>query len=128
MTSDWPSTSGIHQAVLPGAWFGLEFSKAVNPEVIWTARAEADLLREFSRLEDSIEGSGTGFLDMIESASRLLRLNPEMAPCYSDRYRRLLLRDRRLGLFYTRDSRGIVIHAICDLRQDREAILRHLRL
>lgn len=100
----------------------------MNPEVIWTARAEADLLREFSRLEDSIEGSGTVFLDMIESASRLLRLNPEMAPCYSDRYRRLLLRDRRLGLFYTRDSRGIVIHAICDLHQDREAILRHLRL
>ena len=96
----------------------------MNPEVIWTARAEADLLREFSRLEDSIEGSGTVYLDMIESASRLLRLNPEMAPCYSDRYRRLLLR----GLVDTRDSRGIVIHAICDLRQDREAILRHLRL
>jgi plasmid stabilization system protein ParE len=105
---------------------GPAFSEAVNPEVIWTLRAEADLLREFSRLEESREGSGEEFLDMVDSASRLLRMNPEMAPRYSDRYRRLLLRDRRLGLFYCHDSRGIVVPAICDLRQDREAILRHL--
>ena len=98
----------------------------MNPEAIWTARAEADLLREFSRLEESSEGSGEKLLDIVDSVIRLLRVNPEMAPRYSDVYRRLLLRDRRLGVFYSLDSRGIVVHAICDLRQDRGTILRHL--
>jgi hypothetical protein len=57
---------------------------------------------------------------------RLIRVNPEMTPRYSDRYRRLVLRSRRLGIFYSLESRGIIVHAICDLRQDRDTIRRHL--
>ena len=95
-------------------------------EVIWTVRAEADLLREFARLEEQSEGAGEKLLGIVESALRLLRLNPEMAPRYSRRYRRFVLRDRRLGIFYCFELRGVVIHAVCDLRQDRETILRHL--
>jgi plasmid stabilization system protein ParE len=98
----------------------------VIPEAVWTARAEADLLREFSRLEEDCDGSGSEILEVVDSALRLLRLNPEMAPRYSDRYRRLVLRDRRLGIFYTLESRGVIVHAICDLRQDRVTILKHL--
>lgn len=96
------------------------------PEAVWTARAEADLLREFSRLEDDRAGSGSEFLEIVDSALRLLRLNPRMAPRYSDRYRRLVMRDRRLGIFYILESRGVIVHAICDLRQDRVTILKHL--
>lgn len=96
-------------------------------EVIWTRRAENDLLREFSRLDEYDDHVATGFLESVDAATRLVSMNPEMAPIYSGRHRRLLLRDRRLGLFYCFDSRGIIVHAICDLRQDREAILRHLR-
>lgn len=65
------------------------------PEAIWTTRAEADLLREYSELEDYSEGSGAKLLEIVEAAVRLLCLNPEMAPRYSNRYRRLVLRDRR---------------------------------
>lgn len=51
----------------------------MNPEAIWTARAEADLLREFSRQEEAVAGSGSNLLEIVDSANRLLRINPEMA-------------------------------------------------
>jgi len=78
----------------------------VTPDPIWTARAEADLLREFSELEDFSESSGYKLLDMIDSALRLLRIMPEMAPLYTENYRRLVLR-RRVGIFYSIESRGV---------------------
>jgi hypothetical protein len=53
-------------------------------EVVWTARAEGDLLREFAALEDRSEGLGDSLLATIDSAVRLLRTNPEMAPRYSE--------------------------------------------
>ena len=98
----------------------------MTPEAVWTSRAEVDLLREFSRLEDFSENSGYQLLELVDSALRLLRMMPEMAPHYTHHYRRLVLRDRRFGLFYSVEQRGIVLHAVCDLRQDRETILRHL--
>ncbi|MEM8955596.1 MAG: type II toxin-antitoxin system RelE/ParE family toxin [Verrucomicrobiota bacterium] len=98
----------------------------MNPEAVWTARAEADLLREFARREEAVEGSGTDFLSAVDSTLRLLRINPEMAPRYSERYHRLVLRDRRIGIFYSIESRGVIVLGVCDLRQDRATILRHL--
>jgi len=100
----------------------------VTPEPIWTARAEADLIFVFSCLEEVGEGSGVVLLEMIDSSLRLLRVMPEMAPLWAEPYRRLVLKNPRFGLFYTPETRGLVVHAVCDLRQDRETILRHLRL
>ena len=51
---------------------------------------------------------------------------PELAPTYRPPFRRMLLRSRRHGLFYTAEDRGVVIHAVCDLTIDRNQILRHL--
>ncbi len=95
-------------------------------EAIWTTRAEADLLREFTRSEEALTDSGTQLLLAVEAAVNLLQLNPRMAPSYSGRYRRLVLRNRRFGIIYIVEPRGIIIHAICDLRQDRDSILNHL--
>lgn len=50
------------------------------------------------------------------------------ADAYAASYRRLVLRNPRYGLFYTAEARGIVVHAVCDLAQPRQAILRHLDL
>ena len=72
------------------------------------------------------EGAGNKLLDQVDSGMRLLRLMPELAPVYAERYRRLVLRDPRFGIFYIPEPRGIIVHAICDLRQERKAILRHL--
>jgi len=99
----------------------------VTPEPIWTARAEADLLAIFARLEEGREGAGRSLLHGVDSGLRLLRVMPEMAPLYVRPYRRLVLKNPRFGLFYTPESRGLVVHAVCDLRQDRATILRHLR-
>jgi len=100
----------------------------VSPDPIWTARAEADLICLFSRLEESADGAGAVLLEMIDSSLRLLRVMPEMAPLWSKPFRRLVLKNPRFGLFYTPESRGLVVHAVCDLRQDRETIPRHLQL
>ena len=100
----------------------------MTPDPIWTARAESDLFVVFSRLEETSEGSGVRLLEMLDSALRLLRSMPEMAPLWAPPFRRLVLKNPRFGLFYTPEIRGLVVHAVCDLRQDRAAILRHLQL
>ena len=100
----------------------------MTPDPIWTARAESDLLLVFSRLEETNEGSGVRLLEMIDSALRLLRTMPEMAPLWAPPFRRLVLKNPRFGLFYTPENRGLVVHAVCDLRQDRAVILRHLQI
>lgn len=99
----------------------------MTPDPIWTARAEADLLIVFSRLEETREGAGVVLLEMVDSALRLLRAMPEMAPLWANPYRRLVLKNPRFGLFSTPESRGLVVHAVCDLRQDRTTILNHLQ-
>ena len=54
----------------------------MSPDPIWTARAEADLICLFSRLEESADGAGVVLLEMIDSSLRLLRVMPEMAPLW----------------------------------------------
>lgn len=65
---------------------------------------------------------------MIDSALRLLRIMPEMAPVYAGRIRRLVLQNRRTGIFYATEERGLVVLVVCSLSQDRNTILKHLGL
>lgn len=95
-------------------------------ESIWTARAEADLQREFESLEDFQEGKGYDFIVAVDAGVRLIRLMPGAGPMYHSPFHRLVLRNPRYGLFYVPESRGVVIHAICNLRQDKATIVRHL--
>ena len=87
-------------------------------DVVWTRAAEADLQRVFEDLERNREGSGERFLELLEASMQLLRQFPEMAPNFEAPFRRLLLNDGRHGLFYVTEDRGIVIHALADLRRD----------
>ncbi len=98
------------------------------PEIVWTAKGEADLHRHYALLEDRSEGSGDIFSDMVDGSLELLRVFPEMAPFYEAPFRRLLLDPRDLALFFTIDGRRIVIHAIQSLRQDPSWIRRGLGL
>lgn len=98
------------------------------PETIWTARAEADLQGIFSALEEFEEGRGLVYLEAVEASLKLLRLLPHMAPVYAGSHRRLVLRSGSHGIFYVVENRGIIIQAVCDLRQSRETILRHLSI
>ena len=96
-------------------------------ELVWTGAAEADLQEIFNELEDAQEGSGERFLLLMDASLELLRLFPEMAPPFEPPVRRLVLNSRRHGLFYVFEPRGIILHAVADLRRDAEQLRRRLR-
>lgn len=96
-------------------------------EVVWTRAAEADLQAEYQTLEDSKEGAGETFVVLIDAAIQLLRQFPEMAPEFEKPFRRLVIKNGRHGLFYAVEKRGIVVHALADLRREPRELRRRLQ-
>ncbi len=99
-----------------------------RPKVIWSADGESDLRKMFEQFEDRAEGSGEPFLLALDASLELLRSFPEMAPMYSKPFRRLLVGRGKAGVFYVVENRGIIVHAVQDLRQDPRQIRRRLGL
>jgi plasmid stabilization system protein ParE len=97
------------------------------PDLVWTRAAESDLQEIFAQCEDAREGSGVAFMSLVDAALSLVRQFPEMAPLFDPPMRRLVLHGRRHGLFYTLEARGLVLHAVADLRRDPEELRRRLR-
>lgn len=97
------------------------------PEVVWTRAAESDLQAVYNELESFDEGLGDNFLSLVDSSIELLKQFPAMAPIYAFPFHRLRLRDRKHGLFYTIEPRGIILHAITDLRRDPEELRLRFR-
>lgn len=97
------------------------------PEIIWKGGAEQDLLTVFERLENRREGSGQQLLVDLDNTLSNLRRHPRMAPVYEEPVRRLVVGNSGLGLFYTVEARGIIVHALVHLSQDPEAIQRRIR-
>jgi plasmid stabilization system protein ParE len=102
-------------------------------ELVWTAGAEADLLNLHQQLFELLSGDEDAISKVLEaplqSSLQLLRGHPELAPRVrgSSRVRRRLLGPgNRYGLFYTVEQRGLIIHALLDLRQHPQTILRRL--
>lgn len=89
--------------------------------------AEADLLEHFVHLEERRAGSGERFYRSIDMALELLRQQPHMAPLCDAKYRRLVLRAYKIGIFYALEGERVMVGAILDLRQNPEAIARRLR-
>jgi hypothetical protein len=50
-----------------------------------------------------------------------------MARMYDSPVRRLVIRDGRHGLFYTVEARGVILHAVADLRGNPEELKRRFR-
>ncbi|WP_395746383.1 hypothetical protein [Prosthecobacter sp.] len=96
-------------------------------EVVWTWAAEADLQRFYAEAEDGQEGKGMELLTQVETASVLLIQFPRMAPSWRFPVRRLMIRRRKLALFYVPEPRGIVIIGVADPRCDPEAWWNELR-
>jgi plasmid stabilization system protein ParE len=96
-------------------------------EVVWTRGAEADLQAAYEQLEAFQEGMGDGFLSLIDAAIELLRQFPEMAPIFQAPFRRLVIKDGVHGLFYTVEDRGIILHALADLRRSPDELRRRFR-
>ena len=97
------------------------------PEAVILSGAHADLQRAFERLEDRRAGLGDHFLRAIESALDQLRAFPESAPVRLPPLRRGLIAGFTFGLYFAIEDRGVIVHAVLDLRQSPEWIERLLR-
>src|SRR5437016_3931895 len=89
--------------------------------------ADADLQGIFNRLEDHREGFGVEFMLAVDAYLARIAVFPEIAPLYSERVRRQVMRGFPYGIFYEPHPTRILLTAILDLRQDPETILRRLR-
>jgi len=96
-------------------------------EVVWTWAAEADLQHFYAGLEDCEEGAGMRLLIEIEKATVLLLAFPFLAAKWRPPVRRMILRRRKLALFYVPEPRGIVVIGVADLRRDPDSLWRELR-
>ncbi len=87
-------------------------------EIVWTWAAEADLQRFFAEAEDVQEGWGVKLVTQVETATTLLAQFPRRASSWRFPVRRLMIKRRKLALFYVPESRGIVIIGVADIRRD----------
>jgi plasmid stabilization system protein ParE len=97
------------------------------PEVVWKQGAENDLLEIFSNLQEHEQGSGERLVERLDFTLAHLRQHPEMAPIFEPPVRRLVIGSTGFGLFYSVESRGIIVHALVHLARNPETIRARVR-
>jgi plasmid stabilization system protein ParE len=97
------------------------------PEVVWKQGAENDLLEIFSNFDEHEEGSGERFVERLDFTLANLRQHPEIAPVFEPPVRRLVIGSTGFGLFYSVESRGIIVHALVHLARNPETIRAKIR-
>ena len=96
-------------------------------DVVWTLAAELDLQAIYEAKELQEEGAGDGFYAEVLRSTNLLARFPHLGSALIHRrLRRVLVYNRHYGLFYVPEARGLVLHALLDLRQDPQTIARRL--
>lgn len=95
--------------------------------IIILAGAESDIQRIYSRLTDFRDGAGDEFMDRLGGVFRQLEAFPESYPLRMLGFRRALVPGHVYGAFYQIEPRGIMVHAVADLRQDPSWLERTLR-
>ena len=96
------------------------------PEIVILAGAEREILEAYVWLEDLQAGFGDRFALRVEETLSLLKTNPQIGAPFRREIRRRLVRGFPHGIFYTIESRGIIIQTVLDLRQSPDTILRKL--
>ena len=96
-------------------------------ELVFLLAADADIQAAHDFYEEFQAGRGEVFLRHLDAVFGRLRAFPEMAPVFSEPYRRLLVHGFPFGIFYALESRRIIIAGVMDLRQDPDSIRRRLR-
>jgi plasmid stabilization system protein ParE len=95
-------------------------------EIEWLVGAERDLDQCYAERFDHSEREAAALLESVEHALGLLARFPRLVPMFRRPFRRFILRRYQLAMFYTVDGNRLFIHALIDLRQSPEAILRRL--
>ena len=97
-------------------------------EEVRTLGFELDVQSIYERLDLWEEGTGETFYSHVLKTIEVLLRNPLLGKVvFADRVRRILVYNRNYGLFYTVEPRGIVLHALLDLRTNPERIGHRLR-
>ena len=78
-------------------------------------------------MEERREGGGEHFTRLLDGTLQTLRRHPRMAPVFERPMRRLVAGNSGYGLFYTVETRGIIVHALLHLSQNPEAIRERIR-
>jgi plasmid stabilization system protein ParE len=97
-------------------------------EPVWTQKFDTDLQEIYQRLETWQEDAGDAFyIDVLETIETLC-VHPFIgALVRGEHMRRILVHRRKFGIFYTVESRGLILHRLLDLRQDPDRIEYSLR-
>lgn len=92
-------------------------------KAVWTLGAEADLQSLYERMENWDEGAGDRFYEVVLASVRMLEAFPHIGPIvHRGKVRRVLVFNRHYGLFYVVENRGLILHALLDLRQDPQRV------
>ena len=96
-------------------------------KAVWTLGAEADLQSLYERMENWDEGAGDRFYEVVLASVRMLEAFPHIGPIvHRGKVRRVLVFNRHYGLFYVVENRGLILHALLDLRQDPQLVTRRM--
>lgn len=99
----------------------------MNAPVVILSGAEADVQRIYNRLTNYRDGAGDEFMDRLEEVIQLMRAFPELGPLRQLGFRRILVPGHVYGVYYQIETRGVMIHAVADLRQDPAWLEKTLR-
>ncbi len=67
------------------------------------------------------------FLHKLDFTLGNLRAHPELAPVLEEPVRRLVIGSTGYGLFYSVESRGIIVHALIHLSRNPQVIRDRIR-
>ena len=93
--------------------------------ILWGA--ESDIQRIYNRLDEGRDGAGDEWMDRLAGVFRRLEAFPESSPVRLLGFRRSLVPGHVYGVFYMVEARGVIVHAVADLRQDPDHLERILR-
>lgn len=95
-------------------------------DLVVLAGADDDFQEIFNLLEDRQDGRGRDFMGEVDRQLAWLRDFAHARPFYREPFRKQRIPDTMFAIFYTSEPRGVMVHAILDLRQDPRAIYRRL--
>jgi plasmid stabilization system protein ParE len=95
--------------------------------VVILSGAETDVQRIYNRLTNYRDGSGEEFLDRLGGIFRLLEAFPELGRPRQLGFWRILVPGYVYGVYYQIEARGVMVHAVADLRQDPASLEKLLR-
>ena len=96
-------------------------------EIVWTLAADLDLQAIYERLDIHRPGASDLFFEAVLEKTRQLQMFPRIGPVVHRGFiRRVLVFEHCYGLFYSVESRGIILHAILDLTRNPEHIEQRL--